>query len=87
MRRRRDANEETAYGDGDEKLLPAPPRSELEGLSVTEIMDEYEVARTTSTRWLAARGLYEPERSTAGTSELGRKLLEMDPDELGGETV
>jgi len=65
----------------------APPRSEIEGMTGAEIAEEYGVCNKIANRWLREKGLYEPRRDRAGnSSDLAQKLLEADPDDIGGES-
>lgn len=65
------------------RIKERPRKERLSGMSVREIREEFGVAHTTATKWLAEIGEYEPDRATCGTtSELCARLSEMDPDEV-----
>ena len=81
---RRAPNEETPDDRGDEKVYATPPRDELEGMNISEVCAEYDVSSEVAARWLQEHDLYEPDRQRAGCSELGKMLLEADPDDIGG---
>lgn len=67
------------------ELLELQEPDDPEGaVKQTRVSEEYDVSNTTALRWLRERGLYEPSRCQAGcSSELGRRLLELDADEIG----
>jgi len=65
----------------------APPREKLERMTPSDVMREYDVSQDTATRWLSEHDLYEPNQDGAGvSSELGRKLVDADPEDLGAKT-
>lgn len=60
-----------------------PRKERLSGMSVSDVMEEFDVTNTTATKWLSEIGEYEPNRAICGTTrELCAKLSRMDPDEF-----
>jgi hypothetical protein len=84
------------------KKYARPPRHELEQIieegdertGIYVVAEHYDVGDSVAGRWLCHYGLYEPVRdedgnaTEAGTcSDMGKRLIEMDPDEFSREYV
>lgn len=69
--------------------IDKPDKEKLEELqTVTKIMEEYGVSQDVAKRWLIEYDLFEHDRDSSGeSSDTGKKLNDMDPDEFSEEYI